>query len=71
MKTVKKNKGKKLKKHKKSKQPVKVKQEISGKTAFMDPQGYRKKAPRRKVKVEIDINFKAFKGKGSEFKLFS
>ena len=59
------HKEKKQKKHKKGKKKEKIQKEGA------PAQEYRKKAPRRKVKVEIEINKKAFKGTGSTYKLFS
>lgn len=52
-------KKKKLAKHKKSSNAISPQQAL-----------FRKKAPRRKVNIEISINSQAFKGQGSVFKLF-
>lgn len=66
MKGQKKNKGKK-----KGQKKHKTHEKTPGKSPFTVNQNLRKKAPRRKVQVEININYKAFKGKGSNFKVFS
>jgi len=60
-------------KSKKLKQRLKKKKQSQHKTSQISPQvsQFRKKAPRKKVSVEISINSQAFKGKCSEFKLFS
>ena len=55
----------KKKKRKHAKTP-KNNEKVSG-----DLLNFRKKAPRRKVKVEININSAAFQGHGQDFKLFS
>lgn len=52
-------KKKKLAKHKKT--PTAISPQLAS---------FRKKAPRRKVNIEISINSQAFKGQGSVFKLF-
>jgi hypothetical protein len=60
-------------KSKKLKQRLKKKKESKHKKPEISPQisQFRKKAPRKKVAIEISINSQAFKGKYSEFKLFS
>ncbi len=60
--------GKELKKKKKRKNSrSKLKKEEQ---ALIQANQFRKKAPRRKVEAKVSILQEAFKGKGSEFKIF-
>jgi hypothetical protein len=58
--------------NKKNKQK-KQKSQKNQKLSVNEPktQVFKKKAPRRKVKVDITINFDAFKGNSQGFKIFS